>query len=53
MPTFDLTCELLKLRSDTPDDAGCQALLKSRLEPLGFECTDIISGPDDFRVTNL
>jgi succinyl-diaminopimelate desuccinylase len=52
-PTFDLTCELLKLRSDTPDDAGCQTLLKSRLEPLGFECTDIISGPDDFRVTNL
>ena len=52
-PTLELTCELLKLRSDTPDDAGCQALLKSRLEPLGFECTDIISGPDDFRVTNL
>ena len=52
-PTYQLTCELLKLRSDTPDDAGCQALLKSRLEPLGFECTDIVSGPDDFRVTNL
>ena len=52
-PTFDLTCELLKLRSDTPDDAGCQALLKARLQPLGFECIDIISGPDDFRVTNL
>lgn len=48
-----LACELLQRRSDTPDDAGCQALLQSRLQPLGFACHTIESGPDDFRVTNL
>ena len=52
-PTFDLTCDLIRLRSVTPDDARCQELMKSRLAPLGFEFTDIVSGPDDFRVTNL
>ena len=52
-PTFDLTCDLIRLRSVTPDDARCQELIKSRLAPLGFEFTDIVSGPDDFRVTNL
>ena len=52
-PTFDLTCDLIRLRSVTPEDALCQNLIKSRLTPLGFEFTDIVSGPDDFRVTNL
>lgn len=51
--TFDLTCDLIRLRSVTPDDATCQDLIKSRLAPLGFGFTDIVSGPDDFRVTNL
>lgn len=52
-PTFDLTCDLLRLASVTPNDETCQDLLISRLQPLGFVCESIISGPDDFKVTNL
>ncbi len=52
-PTFDLTCELLRLASVTPNDESCQDVLQARLRPLGFECHTIVSGPEDFRVTNL
>ena len=48
-PTLDLACELLARASQTPDDAGCQALLKSRLERAGFRCETLVSGG----VTNL
>lgn len=34
--TFDLTCELIRRRSVTPDDAGCMELITARLEPFGF-----------------
>lgn len=34
--TLDLACELIARPSVTPDDAGCQELLISRLEALGF-----------------
>lgn len=34
--TLNLACELIKLPSLTPDDAGCQQLLADRLQPLGF-----------------
>ena len=44
---------LIARPSVTPDDAGCQELLKARLVPLGFHCESIASGPDHFRVTNL
>jgi succinyl-diaminopimelate desuccinylase len=44
---------LIARPSVTPDDAGCQELLKARLEPLGFHCESIASGPEHFRVTNL
>ena len=37
-PTIDLLCELIRRRSVTPDDAGCQALMSERLEKLGFTC---------------
>ena len=37
-PTIALLCDLIRRRSVTPDDAGCQALLSERLEPLGFDC---------------
>ncbi|HSD70697.1 MAG TPA: M20/M25/M40 family metallo-hydrolase, partial [Woeseiaceae bacterium] len=37
-PEIDLLCTLLQRRSITPDDAGCQALLSSRLAALGFRC---------------
>ncbi|NJN46035.1 MAG: M20/M25/M40 family metallo-hydrolase, partial [Candidatus Competibacteraceae bacterium] len=35
-PTGQLTCELVRCRSITPVDAGCQELLASRLKKLGF-----------------
>lgn len=37
-PVIDLLCDLVRRRSVTPDDAGCQGLLQQRLEPLGFNC---------------
>ena len=44
---------LIARPSVTPDDAGCQELLKTRLAPLGFSCETLVCGPDAFRVTNL
>ncbi|MER1968620.1 succinyl-diaminopimelate desuccinylase [Castellaniella sp. GW247-6E4] len=39
-------CEaLIALPSVTPEDAGCQALIAQRLEPLGFACESMDSGP--------
>ncbi len=40
---------LIRRRSVTPDDAGCQALLRERLAPLGFVCETIAGNG----VTNL
>ena len=37
-PTIDLLCDLIRRRSITPDDAGCQAVLAARLAKLGFTC---------------
>ena len=37
-PVIDLLCELIRRRSVTPDDAGCQTIMRDRLEPLGFTC---------------
>ncbi len=37
-PVIDLLCDLIRRRSVTPDDAGCQDLMSTRLEALGFEC---------------
>ena len=51
--TLHLTEQLISRASLTPEDAGCQALIAERLAPLGFVCETIVSGPDDFRVTNL
>ena len=51
--TLHLTEQLISRASVTPEDAGCQVLLAARLQPLGFVCETIVSGPDDFRVTNL
>ncbi|MGD2056722.1 MAG: succinyl-diaminopimelate desuccinylase, partial [Gammaproteobacteria bacterium] len=36
--TLELACELIRRPSVTPDDGGCQALLASRLENIGFRC---------------
>ena len=35
--TLELAIDLLKRQSNTPEDAGCQELMISRLEPLGFK----------------
>jgi succinyl-diaminopimelate desuccinylase len=51
--TLYLTEQLLTRASLTPTDEGCQDLITARLTPLGFTCETIVSGPDDFRVTNL
>ncbi len=37
-PTLALACELIRRRSLTPEDAGCQALMMARLERSGFRC---------------
>ena len=52
-PTQTLVHDLIARHSITPQDEGCQQLLRQRLERLGFICETVESGPPDFRVTNL
>ena len=42
--TLALCCDLISRRSVTPEDQGCQALMISRLEAIGFECTPLPFG---------
>jgi succinyl-diaminopimelate desuccinylase len=35
--TLELALDLLKRQSNTPEDAGCQEVMITRLEPLGFK----------------
>src|SRR6185437_4751958 len=44
---LDLTCELIRRRSLTPDDAGCQALIAQRLQRAGFHCEHLRFGDVD------
>lgn len=53
MDSLRLTEALIACRSVTPDDAGCQALLRQRLEPAGFVCEALDGGPAEARVGNL
>ena len=48
-PVLTLLFDLIRRRSVTPDDAGCQELIASRLVQLGFECETMVFGD----VTNL
>lgn len=48
-PAVELLIQLLRCRSITPVDAGCQQILAERLAPLGFDCEDLPFG----EVTNL
>ena len=48
-PTLALARELIARKSATPDDGGCQEILRARLEPLDFRCETIASNG----VTNL
>lgn len=51
--TLHLAEQLISRPSVTPDDADCQAILIAHLAPLGFACETLVSGPENFRVTNL
>ena len=46
-PVRQLTEALIRRRSVTPDDAGCQPLIASRLAPLGFDCRPMRFGEVD------
>ncbi|HSN52990.1 MAG TPA: succinyl-diaminopimelate desuccinylase [Woeseiaceae bacterium] len=46
---MSLLFDLIRRRSVTPDDAGCQDLIAARLAPLGFACETMVFGD----VTNL
>lgn len=37
-PTLQLAMDLIACQSVTPEDAGCQEMLRSRLEAIGFTC---------------
>ena len=47
--TLELACELVRRRSITPQDAGCQDLLAERLRPIGFRIRNLPFG----EVSNL
>ncbi len=51
--TLHLAEQLISCPSVTPEDGGCQQIIAARLAPLGFVCETMVSGPDNFRVTNL
>jgi succinyl-diaminopimelate desuccinylase len=44
---------LIRCPSVTPADAGALDVVQRALEPLGFACTRLVYGPDDYRVDNL
>jgi succinyl-diaminopimelate desuccinylase len=43
-PTLELTCELIRRHSVTPEDAGCQQLMIERLEAIGFHVVKLPFG---------
>ena len=44
---LELACELIRRRSVTPDDAGCQQLIARRLARTGFRCEHLRYGEVD------
>lgn len=44
---FDLTCDLIRRASVTPDDAGCQAMVAARLAQAGFRVRHLRFGEVD------
>jgi succinyl-diaminopimelate desuccinylase len=46
---LELARQMIRLRSITPDDAGCQDIIAARLKPLGFDLETVRCG----EVTNL
>jgi succinyl-diaminopimelate desuccinylase len=51
--TLRLAEQLISKPSVTPNDAGCLDLIAEALQPLGFVCEFMDSGPETFRVRNL
>jgi succinyl-diaminopimelate desuccinylase len=51
--TLQLTEQLISRHSVTPEDGGCQEVIRARLEPLGFECSTLTHGPQGALVTNM
>ncbi len=51
--SLHLTEQLIARASVTPVDAGCQDIIRQRLEALGFACETLQFGPPQSRVTNL
>ena len=47
MDVLDLACALIACPSVTPNDAGCQALLRAQLETFGFACESLRFGAVD------
>jgi succinyl-diaminopimelate desuccinylase len=46
-PVLALAAELIRRRSVTPEDAGCQALIAARLQRVGFHCESLRFGAVD------
>jgi succinyl-diaminopimelate desuccinylase len=53
LATLRLAEQLISCASNTPDDAGCMDIIAARLEPLGFVCEWMDSGPAHAKVRNL
>ena len=53
LATLRLAEQLISCPSVTPLDAGCMDIIAARLQPLGFVCEWMDSGPVNFRVRNL
>ena len=51
--TLELTEALIACHSVTPADGGCQELIAKRLQAVGFHTESVVSGPENFQVTNL
>jgi len=51
--TLELTEALIACRSVTPADGGCQDLIAQRLQAMDFHTESVVSGPENFQVTNL
>ena len=52
-PTLSLTCDLIERPSVTPKDAGCQQLMRGRLEAIGFTCKTLMFGEGEETIENL
>ncbi|MFV8781841.1 succinyl-diaminopimelate desuccinylase [Microbulbifer sp. SA54] len=46
-PTVQLTCDLIRRQSVTPEDAGCMELMLERLEKIGFKTEHLRFGDTD------